>query len=94
LKPRTLLVLLVVVLGVSAFIQFYERKLPSSEERAKLGNRVLGVEKDDIQAIEIVRNGQTVRLERVPAAKKKERRPASPSRSPAWRAPEPWSIRT
>jgi len=69
-KPRTLLALLVLVLGLGAFIQFYEKKLPSSEERTKLGQRVLGIEKDDVQAVEIDRNGQTVRLERVKAPAK------------------------
>ena len=34
MRPRTLLILLVLVLGLGAFIWFYERELPSSEERA------------------------------------------------------------
>jgi hypothetical protein len=31
-KPRTLLVLTVVVAALAAFVWFYERKLPTSEE--------------------------------------------------------------
>ena len=65
MKPRTLLVLLALVLGLGAFIQFYERRLPSTEEREKTGDRILDVSKDDVQAVEIVRNGQTVRMEQV-----------------------------
>jgi hypothetical protein len=93
MKPRTLLVLLVLVLGLGAFIQFYERRLPSTEERTKTGDRILDVSKDDIQAIEIVRNGQTVRLERVkPAAapkpvkaEKYQADSGPPEPTPEWR---------
>jgi len=78
LKPRTLLVLLVLVLGLGAFIQFYERKLPSTEEREKTGNRVLDLSQDDVQAVEIDRNGQAMRLERVKGATPPEWRLTKP----------------
>ena len=51
MKPRTLLVMLVLVLGLGAFVWFYERKLPSSEEREENAKKVLTVEKDDIRAV-------------------------------------------
>ena len=35
MRPRTLLILLVLVLGLGAFIWFWEREMPSSEERAE-----------------------------------------------------------
>jgi hypothetical protein len=97
LKPRTLLVLLVLVLGSGAFIQFYERKLPSTEEREKAGSRVLDVSKDDVQAVEIERNGQVVRLERVKALtpkgeKKKDGDPAGEP-IPEWRLMKPRQAR-
>ncbi|MEA2692220.1 MAG: hypothetical protein QOJ16_1607, partial [Acidobacteriota bacterium] len=86
MKPRTLLVLLVLVLGLGAFIQFYERKLPSTEEREKTGSRVLDVSKDDVQTVEIDRdgpNGQSaVRFERVKGAT-----------SPQWRMTLPRQAR-
>lgn len=74
MKPRTLLVLLVLVAGLGSFIWFYERELPSSEERAKLEKRVLQVEKDDVTAVTLQSESGTVRLEKVklPASAKKE----------------------
>jgi hypothetical protein len=100
-KPRTLLILFALVLGLGAFIQFYERKLPSSEERAKAGDRILDVSKDDVQAVEIVRNGQTVRLERVkpaapakPAKVSKEKDAAAPEPAQEWRLTLPRAART
>lgn len=65
MKPRTLLVLLVLVAGLGSFIWFYERELPSSEERAKLEKRVLRVEKDDVTAVTLQSDSGTVRLEKV-----------------------------
>lgn len=64
MKPRTLLVLLVVVAGLGAFIWFYERELPSSEERAERAKKVLQLEQDEIDAVEIAWQGRTLRLER------------------------------
>lgn len=74
MRPKTLLILLVVVLGLGAFIWFYERELPSSEKRAELEKRVLQeVEKDDVTAVTIEASKGTVRFERVEAAKKDEK---------------------
>jgi hypothetical protein len=68
MKPRTLLVLLVIVLGLGAFIWFYERKLPSSEKRAELEKRVFAdLEKGDVTAVTLQGAKGTVRLERVDA---------------------------
>ena len=74
MKPRTLLVLLVLVAGLGSFIWFYERELPSSEERAKLEKRVLEVEKDDVTAVTLESDAGTVRLEKekLPAAEKEK----------------------
>ena len=41
MRPRTLLVLLALVVGIGAFVYFYERELPSSDERAERAKRVL-----------------------------------------------------
>jgi hypothetical protein len=70
MRPRTLLVLLVIVLGLGAFIWFYERELPSSEKRAEREKRVLAdVEKEDVAAVTLQGEKGTVRLERVEGPK-------------------------
>lgn len=72
MKPRTLLVLLLLVVGLGAFIWFYERELPSSEERSARARKLLGgLEGDRVVAVEIEGPGgaDRVRLERaVPGA--------------------------
>ncbi|MEA2561729.1 MAG: hypothetical protein QOH06_3233 [Acidobacteriota bacterium] len=76
MRPRTLLVLLVLVAGLGTFIWFYERELPSSEERAKLEKKVLQVEKEDVTAVTLQSDSGTVRLEKVklPAPAKPEKK--------------------
>jgi hypothetical protein len=70
MRPKTLLILLAAVLGLGAFIWFYERKLPSSEKRAELEKRVFqDVEKDDVTAVTLQSSKGTVRFERVQAEK-------------------------
>jgi hypothetical protein len=64
MKPRTLLVLLVVVLGLGAFIWFYERKLPSSDERADLAKKAVPVKKEEVEAVTLESAAGTVVLER------------------------------
>jgi hypothetical protein len=64
MKPRTLLVLLVVVLGLGAFIWFYERKLPSSDERADLAKKAVPVKKEEVQAVTLESAAGKVVLER------------------------------
>lgn len=51
MRPRTLLILLVLVLGLGAFIWFYERELPSSEERAEQVKKVLSFDKEDVRKV-------------------------------------------
>ena len=86
MKPRTLLILAVVVAGLGAFVWFYEQKLPSSEERAAQSKRVLGVEAADIQGITIEVEGKKVRLERDP-------KPATTDAADAPLPPErPWRL--
>ena len=69
MKPRTLLVLLVLVVGFGAFIWLYERKLPSSEEREAQGKKVFALEKKDVTAVAIDSSKGSVRLEKSPAAR-------------------------
>jgi hypothetical protein len=73
MRPRTLLVLLALVAGLGAFIWFYERDLPGSEEREKQSKKVFqGLEIDQVSAVGIEWDGQKVRLERVGPAKPPE----------------------
>ena len=83
MRPRTLLILLVVVLGLGAFIWFYERELPSTEEREELAKKILPVEKDDVQAVTLEFDGQVVSLERV------EPPPPAPGEEKAAEEPAP-----
>jgi hypothetical protein len=66
-RPRTLLVLLVIVAALAAFIRFYERDLPSSDERAQRAKKVLDFKKDQVNRMRLVAGGTTVVLERLPA---------------------------
>ncbi|HEY3571998.1 MAG TPA: DUF4340 domain-containing protein [Thermoanaerobaculia bacterium] len=94
MKPRTLLILLVLVLGLGAFIWFYERKLPSSEERETLGKKVFALEKGDVTAVAIDAPKGSVRLERAPSpkpAKKGKEETAEPAAD--WRLVKPLSAR-
>jgi hypothetical protein len=94
MKPRTLLVLLAVVLALSAFIFFYERKLPSSEERATLGKKVFAFEKDEVTAVTIDSAKGTVRLERAgPAKSKAEQGGVTPEPAAEWRITQPIAAR-
>lgn len=101
MKPRTLLILLAAVLGLGAFIWFYERELPSSEERKDLEKKVVKVEKDDVTAVTVEASKGRVRLERIetpkPAekAKKEEDGEETPELPPAaeWKMVEPFNTR-
>ena len=65
MRPRTVMVLAVLVAALAAFIWFIERDLPGSDRRAELAKRVLAVEPDEVTAVVIERGGERVRLERV-----------------------------
>ena len=65
MRPRTLAALFLLVAGLLAFIWFYERELPSSDERAELARRVLSVEQDEVRGLTLGTGESSVRLERV-----------------------------
>lgn len=68
MRPRTVAVLFLVVAGLLAFIWFYERDLPSSDERTELAKRVLRLEADEVRGLTLARGETAVRLERVERA--------------------------
>lgn len=73
MRPRTLLILLAVVLGLGAFIWFYERELPSSEERAEQEKKVVLFEKDEVRKVTLETPGGRVVFERVAHAEDQEK---------------------
>jgi hypothetical protein len=70
MRPRTLLILLVLVLGLGAFIWLYERKLPSSEERAEQAKKVLSFDKDDVRKVTLQSPAGRVVFERTDSPEK------------------------
>jgi len=80
MKPRTLLVLALVVGALGAFVAFYERDLPGSDERARLEKKVFRLEADDVTGLEIEWNGKSVKLERPAKAAAPEDGGVAPAR--------------
>lgn len=72
MRSKNLLVLTALVALMGAFIFFYERKLPSTDERVSEEKKVLKLDKDEVEALVIDRGGERVRLERVPPEKKND----------------------
>jgi hypothetical protein len=64
MRPRALVLVAILVVGLGAFIWFFERDLPSTEERRELSGRIVPVEIDDIDAVVVESDGERVRLER------------------------------
>ncbi len=63
MKPRTLLILAVLVAGLGAFVWF-GRELPSTEDLEARAKRVVLIEPDEVSALQIERAGRTLRLVR------------------------------
>jgi hypothetical protein len=96
MRPRTLLILLSIVLVLGAFIWFYERSLPSSEERVELGKKVFRLEKNEVTAVSIDSRKGSVRLERAALAKLEKPRfekGVPPPASSEWRMVRPVATR-
>lgn len=89
MRPKTLLVLALVVGGLAAFIAFYERDLPSSEERREREGRAVPVDAEELTEVAIDWGGKTVRFTREP--KPATTPDAAPFGAPArdWRIVEP-----
>lgn len=67
MKPRTLLVLFLLVAGLGAFVWFYERDLPGTDERAERAKQLLpDLDSGDVTALELTSEKGTVSLERSP----------------------------
>lgn len=91
MKPKTLLVMLALVLGLGAFIWFFEKDVPSTEERQAQDKKLLGALKpEDVTAVTIVQAGKTVRLER--PAKATPAKGETPPERP-WKLVQPLTAR-
>src|SRR5258705_13225432 len=66
MRPRTLLVLLLLVAGLGLYIGLYERKLPSSTERAAQEKKVLGLGKEEILGVTLESPAGSLTLDRAP----------------------------
>lgn len=99
MRPKTLLVMFGLIAVLGAFIVFYEKELPSTDERVELEKKVLGIEGDEVSALTISWDGQKVRLERQePAAEKNLEEAAEEAAvgltpQAVWRLVEPFAAR-
>ncbi len=66
MRPKTLLILSGLIIALLAFIFFYERKLPSTEERQQKAKRLFSLEADEITKVELEWSGLKVTMERPP----------------------------
>ncbi len=87
MRPRNLLILFLVVAGLGAFIAFFERDLPGSDERRKLAKKAVGLERKDVLGLEIERGPSKATFE---LAEKGDGEGAAPR---SWRLVEPLAAR-
>ncbi len=95
MRPRTVLVLLLLVAGLGAFVWLYERELPGSDERGEQAKKVFAdLEADEVTRVTITSAAGTVELERpaLPATdgdgEAEDPEPALPA-ARAWRIVRP-----
>ncbi|NJL29403.1 MAG: hypothetical protein HC897_16700, partial [Thermoanaerobaculia bacterium] len=100
MQPRSLMILSGLVLALGAFIFFYERELPSTDEKAKLEKKVLQLEQGEVSGVEISWGADQVRLEKKEEkdsrdSKDSKDKEAEEAKKPAaeWRLVEPFSAR-
>jgi len=79
MKPRTLLILLLLVAGLGSFIAFYERKMPSSEEREAQAKKIFSFGPGDVTSLSIERQGAPLAFERIEKPAKTEAKTAETS---------------
>ncbi|HEX8679611.1 MAG TPA: DUF4340 domain-containing protein, partial [Chthoniobacterales bacterium] len=64
MRSKTTLILLVLVVGLGAWIKFYESKQPNTEERQRRAGKVVNFERDDIDGIVIHNGDEKIELRR------------------------------
>src|SRR5439155_1205238 len=65
MRPRTTIVLLLLVVAVGAFIRFYESKRPNTEEASRRAQNVINFDRDKIEGIVIQNGDERIELKRV-----------------------------
>lgn len=94
MRPKSVIVLLLIVVALLAFVWFYERQLPSSDERGELAKKALLFDRGEVVQIELEREGQKVRLVRIPSEPQDEEGDASLGFfEDEWRLEEPFAGR-
>lgn len=94
MKPRTLLVLGALALLMGAFILFFEKDLPSTDERLERSKRVLGLKVEDISGLTLDVSGQEpVRFERREENPEDAQAADDPTRPVEWHLMEPLAAR-
>ena len=90
MRPRSLLILALVVGVLLALIYFAEDRVAGTDERAAAAKRLVNVKPEEIEALELEWQGSRVRLER--AAKRAEASAgvAEAAQSRPWRIVEPF----
>lgn len=84
MKPRSLLILFLIVIALGAFIFFYERKLPSTDERAKEAKEVFpGLKQDEVTGIALHHGKEIVKLKRI------EKKKGALATGPSWELTAP-----
>lgn len=92
MRPKTLLILAVLVGGLVTFIALVERDVPSTDERREASKRAFAsLKADDVTALDVEWQGKTVRLERDAAAAGGTGNAFPPARE--WRLAEPFGGR-
>ncbi len=96
MRPRTLLILLLLVVGLAAFAWFVDRELPGSEERNEKAKQVLRFDAEQVVAVRIERGEQRLRLQRDRPSVAADESPKGeeggkdrPAAAPVWRLVEP-----
>lgn len=93
MRGRGLLVLAVLVAALAVFIGFYERKLPSSDQRREQAKHVLQVKKDAIDAITLERPGQpTVEIVRTHSPQTGSEPESGAPSTARWTLRKPWDF--
>jgi Domain of unknown function (DUF4340) len=75
MSPKKLLALSAVVVALFLFIFFFERKMPTTEERSRKGELYWDIPQDRVERIEVTRGGEVLEFQRAGAAAWKMTRP-------------------